>query len=664
MAYECPSASPRLEHGSRRGDDVRVDRDGPDRCRQARRPSVRLRRLVQKCLEARSRQSLSGRRSSRTPSSRGLGPAACLERQLPGAPARHRPASTRERDGRRAARLRWPVHAAPTPSSRRAVDGGLNNGGPMSARGSVASEPIPLVNGRASTDIPTTTSTPDVPVPVKVSPVRLGLAGGFLVGAISLAIFTWVRFLGPQVTTPVVASTASAPVIGPVASNRRSSTSRSGCPRSRRAAPLQRGRHRRCAEVQGGHRSGRPGGEVGAVFAEQTKIADKAKDQGPVQGRRVRPSAPRHRSQGASVPIVAPLAKERAGRVGRRSRARGQQSRLRRRHQSHRQVADGGEGSHARGDGRRQPEARRRRRRSPRPPLRRGRPGRGHPRAPHRRATAAPISSGPARARRRTRPGQYWPAIDKGPGVLGRVAGRSRPGERGTISTRVTSRTTSTCFHRRDAPHRLLRAREGARAARPPRERGGRREHADHRVQARERQREVPRHHAHARVPLRRGEGPSTSTSQTRGDRVAGNVSQVSARQDPAVDQASIACGNERLLRRLARRGGRRVDREDRSVANQVVWRKKLSDKGGHPSLGVNNGEVAVAWYERPSISSRPSATPGPCSRRRPSSRSTTRPFRVPRSRAARPRTVVHGVAGLGHAEGRRRIYASRLTCR
>jgi serine/threonine-protein kinase len=52
---------------------------------------------------------------------------------------------------------------------------------------------------------------PQEPPPKKPSAVRLVLSSTMLVGALSVAAFVYVRFLGPQVSVPVVVSSASAP---------------------------------------------------------------------------------------------------------------------------------------------------------------------------------------------------------------------------------------------------------------------------------------------------------------------------------------------------------------------------------------------------------------------------------------------------------------------
>jgi len=79
--------------------------------------------------------------------------------------------------------------------------------------GSVASDaslPMPLVQ-RASQEVPPAADR-DTPAPrVRSSPVRVVLSAAFLAGSISAAIFVWIRFLNPQVFTPVVMSSATAP---------------------------------------------------------------------------------------------------------------------------------------------------------------------------------------------------------------------------------------------------------------------------------------------------------------------------------------------------------------------------------------------------------------------------------------------------------------------
>ncbi|MFO0737865.1 MAG: serine/threonine-protein kinase [Labilithrix sp.] len=557
----------------------------------------------------------------------------------------------------------------PAPSSRRAVDGGLNNGGPMSARGSVASEPIPLVNGRASTDIPTTTSTPDVPVPVKVSPVRLGLAGGFLVGAISLAIFTWVRFLGPQVTAPVVASTASAPVIGPVASNEPEKLDE-----PKWVPTIAEGQRLfSVGDIAGAQKKfkeatdlGGQAAKVGAVFAEQTKIADKAKDQGPCKvAAFAHPRLAIDRK--ASVPIVAPLAKgalvawvddhERAG----SNHAYG--------------VVIDPTGKSLTAVKDLTPEATD----ADSPKL--GVVGadrlvllyveeKTKDAGIHARLIDG--NGGPDQFKGQrvrvggTRPGQYWPAIDKGPEGFWVVWQDDRDREN---EHDLYARHLSNDLDMLTAETRLTDYFAPAKGKVPaPRVR-----HASVAVAANtliiayklENDKEKSHAIMRMRVSLSDAEkGLDESTSQTRGDRVAGNVSQVSEDKTPA-DQASIACGtNGCFVVWHVEAGGASIAKID-PVANQVVWRKKLSDKGGHPSLGVNNGEVAVAWYERPSIKFTTLNDAGPVLP--PASVFKINDPSVPRPSISGGATKNEWYMAWQDSDtpkGVAEIYASRLTCR
>jgi serine/threonine-protein kinase len=64
------------------------------------------------------------------------------------------------------------------------------------------------VGARASTEVPP--SEPQTPIPhAKPSPLRMALSGVSLVGSVTLAIFVWVKFLSPQVFAPIVQSTAA-----------------------------------------------------------------------------------------------------------------------------------------------------------------------------------------------------------------------------------------------------------------------------------------------------------------------------------------------------------------------------------------------------------------------------------------------------------------------
>lgn len=110
------------------------------------------------------------------------------------------------------------VRAAPVPpppmSARRGSPGDpgampMTNG----RNGSVASDaslPLPLLQ-RTSQEVPPAADR-DTPAPrPRASALRVVVSALFLGGSISAAIFVWLRFLNPQVFTPVVQSTATAP---------------------------------------------------------------------------------------------------------------------------------------------------------------------------------------------------------------------------------------------------------------------------------------------------------------------------------------------------------------------------------------------------------------------------------------------------------------------
>jgi eukaryotic-like serine/threonine-protein kinase len=67
-----------------------------------------------------------------------------------------------------------------------------------------------------------------------------------------------------------------------------------------------------------------------------------------------------------------------------------------------------------------------------------------------------------------------------------------------------------------------------------------------------------------------------------------------------AADAPALACGSEGcFLAWHGEQGGAFAALMD-PVLGKVTWRKKFSDKGGHPGLGVSlEGEVVVAYFEK-----------------------------------------------------------------
>src|SRR5690606_2421802 len=167
------------------------------------------------------------------------------------------------------------------------------------------------------------------------------------------------------------------------------------------------------------------------------------------------------------------------------------------------------------------------------------------------------------------------------------------------------------------------------------------------------------------RVPLASvGTGLEESKDPKRDDRVLGDVSMISEEKISA-DAPAIACGNDGCFVVWHVEGGGASIAKIDPIANRVLWRKKLSDKGGRPALGVNNGQVAVSWYERPYIKFSVVNDGGPVLP--PSS-----VFRI--HDPSLPRTSIAGGANKNEwymtwqdsdsPRGMSEIYASRITCR
>ena len=136
-------------------------------------------------------------------------------------------------------------------------------------------------------------------------------------------------------------------------------------------------------------------------------------------------------------------------------------------------------------------------------------------------------------------------------------------------------------------------------------------------------------------------------------------------RADIPADAPAIACGNDGcFVVWHVEAGGASIAKID-PIANKVLWRKKLTDKGGRPALGVNNGVVSVAWYEKPYIKFSVVNDSGPVLP--PSS-----VFRM--HDIANPRASISAGATKNEwymtwqdsdtAKGPAEVYAARLTCR
>jgi hypothetical protein len=265
-----------------------------------------------------------------------------------------------------------------------------------------------------------------------------------------------------------------------------------------------------------------------------------------------------------------------------------------------------------------------------------------------------------------TRPGQFWPSIDKGPEGFWVVWQDDRDKEN---EHDLYARHLSNDLDMLTAETRLTDYYAAPRTKFPAQ----RVRHPSVAVSANtliiayklENDRDKSHSIMRMRVTLTDAEkGLDESKEPQRGDRVAGDVSMVSE-DKIAADQPSIACGNDGcFVVWHVEAGGAMIAKID-PIANKVLWRKKLSDKGGHPSLGMNNGQVAVAWYEKPFVKFSPLNDAGPVLP--PSSVFRVYDPSVPRasiSAGAAKNEWYMTWQDSDTPKGVAEIYASRLTCR
>lgn len=539
--------------------------------------------------------------------------------------------------------------------------------GPAVPRGSNGTSSSVLLVTRASTDVPTTTSQPEV-VSKKTSPVRLALAAAFLAGGISAALFVWIRFLSPQVFAPVVQSTASA---APVAA---ASGPRDPIPldEPKWVPAISEGQRlfsvgdiaasqkkfKEAADAGGPYAA-----SVAKLFIEQTKIAEKAT--GPCRVSAF--SRPRFASaKPAERPAIAPISKgalvtwiddherpgtnhaygvviDPTGKVVSPVRDLTPDATAAERPQLAALGADrlvllywdekGKEaGVRARlldGEGR------------------------------------IDLYKGQVVRVGGTKPGQFWPAIDKGPEGFWVVWQDDRDKDNDYdlfvrhLSNDLETLSSETRLTDYVAPPK---SKFGPARVRYPSVAVS----ANTLIIAYKLENERDRTHSitRMRVPLADAEKGLDEVRNAREDRLLADVSMVSEDKVPA-DAPAIACGNDGcFVVWHVESGGASIAKID-PIANKVLWRKKLSDKGGRPSLGVNNGQVAVAWYEKPFIKFSVINDGGPVL-------PASSVFRI--FEATNPRPTIAAGATKNEwymtwqdsdvAKGPSEIYASRLTCR
>jgi eukaryotic-like serine/threonine-protein kinase len=562
-----------------------------------------------------------------------------------------------------------PLLSPPTASSRRGLGDNLTNG----ARGSLASEnsvPMPLVT-RASTDIPTTTSQPALPsAPMKPSPFRMGLASTFLIGGISVAGFVYVKYLGPQVSTPIVQSTASATVSGTATG-------------PRDPPPLDEPKW--VTIIAEGQRLF-SGGDLGAaqrkfkeaadtggpaaanaakVFIEQTKVAEKAG--GPCKvSAFARPRLATERK--GERPAIAPISK------GALVTWVDDHERPNSYHAFGVVIDPTGKSLSPVRD--LTPDA-----------LEAERPQLSAVGADRLVLTYWDEKGKEAGVRARlldgtggidqhkgqlvrvggTKPGQFWPAIDKGPEGFWIVWQDDRDKEN---DHDLYVRYLSNELDMPKSETRLTDYVAPPKSKFPP----ARVRYPSVAVAANtlliayklENERDKTHTIMRMRIPLADAEkGLEESKVATRDDRTLGDVSMVSEDKVPS-DAPSIACGNDGCFIVWHVESGGAMIAKIEPRENKVLWRKKLSDKGGRPSLGVNNGQVSAAWYEKPYIKFTVLNDAGPVL---PASsvfrvHDTTTIPRPSISAGATKNEWYMAWQDSDQPKGAGEIYASRLTCR
>ena len=484
--------------------------------------------------------------------------------------------------------------------------------GPMMLGPNGSSPSVPLLNQRASTDMPTTTSRPSLAMPPKPSALRYALAGLFLIGGVVGAGFVWFRFLGPQVSTPIVKSTATA-----VASGTTSGASDQPPANEPKWLTTLAEGQRLFSNGDAGdaQKKFKEAGEIGGVavaplsrwFLDQAKVpTEKGNPAGACKlSALARPRFSTDRK--AERPAIAALSKgalvtwvddhERPGTfhvfgvvVDPTGRSISPVRDL---------TPDATEAN--------------------RPQLatvgadrlvllywdEKGKEAGVRARLLDGAGNIDP-GKGEGQSQRvgGAKPGQFWPAIAQGPDGFWVVWQDDRDQkEEPDLFVRHLSNDLET----RSVETRLTDY------VTPPKSKfpAPRVKYPSVAVSANNLiiayKLENDRDHSHSiirmRVPLADAEkGLATNTDPNRPDRLLGDTSMISEEKVLA-DAPSIACGSDGcyIAWHVEKDGGASIAKID-PKENKVIWRKKFAPTGARPVLSVNDGQVAVAWYEKPYI--------------------------------------------------------------
>ncbi|MCL2726214.1 MAG: serine/threonine protein kinase [Polyangiaceae bacterium] len=201
------------------------------------------------------------------------------------------------------------------------------------------------------------------------------------------------------------------------------------------------------------------------------------------------------------------------------------------------------------------------------------------------------------------RPGAFWPSIDKGPdGSFFVVWQDDRDKDDDLFVRRLTNDLDTASQETRLTDYEALPKSK----APPPRVRrpsvavGPGSLFVVYRLD-KERERNI----VQMRVPLAdidKG-GLEEASGKDKGSRVLGDVVSVTPSDDNApVDTPAIKCGTEGCFVAWHVEGNGAFAGAFAAMIDpkegKVIWRKKLGDKSGHPSLAVNRGQVAVVFYD------------------------------------------------------------------
>ncbi len=200
------------------------------------------------------------------------------------------------------------------------------------------------------------------------------------------------------------------------------------------------------------------------------------------------------------------------------------------------------------------------------------------------------------------RPGDYWPSIERGPKGFFVVWQDDRDKENNyDLFVRALSNDLETISPetRLTDYHAPPKAKFGAPRVRYPSVAVA----ADTLLVAYrlENDKEKDRGIVRLRVPLSeldKQNGLPELKDPNRESRVFGDAKPVNTDKAPA-DAPAVGCGSEGcFVVWHTDAGGASVAAIDPNVGN-VQWHNKFSDKGGRPSIAVNDGQVAIAYYEK-----------------------------------------------------------------